>query len=52
MQKPVKQANERTLAPLTPAEQEMFLSLLSILVDGGNVHARAKLRLPTTKDSA
>ncbi len=45
MQKPVSRANERTMAPLDPTERELFLSLLAILVDGGNRHARAKLRL-------
>ncbi len=50
MQKPLANANERTMAPLDPAERELFLSLLAILVDGGNQHARAKLRLGQTAD--
>lgn len=48
MQKPLARANERTMAPLDAAEQELFLALLTLLVDGGNQHARAKLRLPQT----
>ena len=43
-------ANERILAPLDEAEQELFLSLLAHLVDGGNEHARAKLKLQFGKD--
>jgi MarR family transcriptional regulator, lower aerobic nicotinate degradation pathway regulator len=50
MQKPVSRASERTMAPLDPTEQELFLSLLAILVDGGNGHARAKLRLKPSED--
>lgn len=50
MQKPLANTNERSLAPLDPTERELFLSLLAILVDGGNQHARAKLRLGQTAD--
>ncbi|MGE4482491.1 MarR family winged helix-turn-helix transcriptional regulator [Acidocella sp.] len=50
MQKPLACANERTMAPLDEAERELFLKLLSALVDGGNGHARAKLRLLPGKD--
>lgn len=49
MQKPLTRANERTMAPLDPAERELFLSLLAILVDGGNQHARAKLKLNSSE---
>jgi len=50
MQKPVSRASERIMAPLDLTEQELFLSLLSILVDGGNEHARAKLRLHISEE--
>ena len=50
MQKPISRANERTMAPLDPTERDLFLSLLTILVDGGNEHARAKLRLNPDED--
>ncbi|MDE1906691.1 MAG: MarR family transcriptional regulator [Rhodospirillales bacterium] len=45
MQKQASRADERVMAPLSPADQELFLSLLTILVNGGNEHARAKMRL-------
>ncbi|WP_234731144.1 MarR family winged helix-turn-helix transcriptional regulator [Acidocella facilis] len=50
MQAPMARANERILAPLDEAEQELFLSLLANLVDGGNEHARAKLKLQFGRD--
>lgn len=43
---PIQRANERTLAPLSPEAQELFLKLLYTLIDGGNENARTKLRLP------
>ncbi|MBU6448235.1 MAG: MarR family transcriptional regulator [Rhodospirillales bacterium] len=45
MQKQASRADKRAMAPLDPAEQELLLSLLTILVNGGNEHARAKMRL-------
>lgn len=45
MQEPVQRAQERILDPLSPHEREQFLRLLNQLVDGGNEHGRAKLRL-------
>ncbi len=45
MQKQASRADERVMAPLSTADQELFLSLLTIVVNGGNAHARAKMRL-------
>ncbi len=45
MQEPVQRAQERILEPLQGKEREQFLKLLNKLVDGGNEHGRAKLRL-------
>lgn len=45
MQEPVQRAQERILEPLPPKDREQFLKLLNRLVDGGNDHGRAKLRL-------
>ena len=45
MQGPVQRAQERVLEPLPAKEREQFLKLLHRLVDGGNDHGRAKLRL-------
>lgn len=45
MQEPVQRAQERILEPLQPKDREQFLRLLNRLVDGGNDHGRAKLRL-------
>lgn len=45
MQEPVQRAQERILDPLPPKERDQFLKLLNRLVDGGNDHGRAKLRL-------
>jgi DNA-binding MarR family transcriptional regulator len=45
MQAPVYRAHARTIAALSPDEQAQFLALLSRLVDAGNQHGRAKLRL-------
>ncbi|WP_297490223.1 MarR family winged helix-turn-helix transcriptional regulator [Acidocella sp.] len=45
MQDPVQRAQERILEPLPPKDREQFLKLLNRLVDGGNDHGRAKLRL-------
>lgn len=45
VQTPIIRANERTLAPLRPAERALFLKFLSTLIDGGNDHARTKLRI-------
>lgn len=45
MQPPVQRAQERVLEPLPQKEREQFLRLLNRLVDGGNDHGRAKLRL-------
>jgi len=45
MQEPVQRAHARTVAPLPPEERELFLTLLTQLVDGGNDYGRAKLRL-------
>ena len=45
MQEPVQRAQERILEPLPLKEREQFLKLLNRLVDGGNDHGRAKLRL-------
>jgi DNA-binding MarR family transcriptional regulator len=45
MQGPVQRAQERILEPLSPKDREQFLKLLNRLVDGGNDHGRAKLRL-------
>ncbi len=50
MQKYASRANERVLEPLTLPQQAQFLSLLAILVDGGNEHARAKLCLGQLAD--
>jgi DNA-binding MarR family transcriptional regulator len=45
MQEPVQRAHTRTIASLSPQNRELFLNLLTQLVDGGNDHGRAKLRL-------
>lgn len=45
LQAPLKRANERTLAPLDPKEQKLFMQLLYALVDGGNDNARTKLSI-------
>lgn len=45
LQAPLQRANERTLAPLPPAQRALFLEFLSTLISGGNDHARTKLRL-------
>ncbi|MDD2704494.1 MAG: MarR family transcriptional regulator [Acidocella sp.] len=45
MQEPVQRAHMRTVAPLPPEERELFLTLLTQLVGGGNDYGRAKLRL-------
>jgi DNA-binding MarR family transcriptional regulator len=45
MTEAVQRAHERTLAPLTPEDRASFLVLLSRLVEEGNGHGRAKLRL-------
>ena len=45
MQRLAARADERAMAPLDPAERALFLSLLEVLVNGGNAHARAKMRL-------
>jgi MarR family transcriptional regulator, lower aerobic nicotinate degradation pathway regulator len=45
MQEPVQRAQERILEPLAARDREQFLKLLNRLVDGGNDHGRAKLRL-------
>ena len=45
MQQPVQRAQERVMEPLPAKEREQFLKLLNRLVDGGNDHGRAKLRL-------
>ncbi|MBB5372065.1 MarR family winged helix-turn-helix transcriptional regulator [Acidocella aromatica] len=42
---PVSRSNERTLEVLGPRDQKSFMRLLEKLVDGGNHHGRAKLRL-------
>ncbi len=42
---PVARANERTLEVLGPRDHKSFMRLLEKLVDGGNHHGRAKLRL-------
>lgn len=47
MQGPFLRANARTLEPLAPSQRELFLSLLSVLVNGGNENARTRLRLPS-----
>lgn len=46
MQEPLLRANARTLEPLAPPQRAEFLSLLSVLVNGGNENARTTLRLP------
>ncbi|MBU6420313.1 MAG: MarR family transcriptional regulator [Proteobacteria bacterium] len=51
MQRQAARADERVMAPLDPSSQELFLSLLAMLVDGGNEHARAKLRMPQDNES-
>ncbi len=45
LQEPVQRAQTRTMAPLEPLEQELFLRLLNKLVCGGNEFGRAKMRL-------
>ncbi len=45
MQAPARRAHARTIAALSPAEQAQFLALLARLVDAGNEHGRARLRL-------
>ena len=45
LHEPLQRANERTLAPLPPAQRALFLEFLSTLINGGNDHARTKLRL-------
>jgi MarR family transcriptional regulator, lower aerobic nicotinate degradation pathway regulator len=42
---PVALSNDRMLEVLGPRDQKSFLRLLQKLVDGGNHHGRAKLRL-------
>lgn len=46
---PIQRANERTLAPLNRETQDLFVKLLYALIDGGNQHARTKLRIPAAK---
>lgn len=46
---PIQRANERTLAPLNRETQDLFVKLLYALIDGGNQHARTKLRIPSTR---
>jgi len=38
------QAQQRLLAPLSPRNQEIFLKLLAVLVDGNNEYSRAPTR--------
>lgn len=45
LREPFERANERTLAPLEPRSQQVFLELLQKLINGGNDHARTKLRM-------
>jgi DNA-binding MarR family transcriptional regulator len=45
MRGPVERAHERTIAPLSPQKREKFMELLADLVDAGNDHGRAKLRI-------
>lgn len=45
LQAPLQRACERTLAPLKAEERTVFMNLLYTLVDGGNDHARTKLRI-------
>ncbi len=45
MQAPVFRAHARTIAALSADEQAQFMSLLARLVNAGNEHGRAKLRL-------
>lgn len=47
MREPLLRANARTLEPLAPHQRAQFLSLLAVLVNGGNEKARTRLRLPT-----
>lgn len=42
---PAVRSNERMLEVLAPRDQKSFVRLLQKLVDGGNHHGRAKLRL-------
>ena len=50
LHEPSLRANERTLAPLEPEARRIFLDLLYTLIDGGNDHARTKLRISSSKD--
>ncbi len=43
---PARRSEERLLAPLAPAEREVFLTLLARLVDLNNEYSRAPLRAP------
>lgn len=45
LQAPIQRACERTLAPLKAEDREIFMNLLYTLIDGGNDHARTKLRI-------
>jgi DNA-binding MarR family transcriptional regulator len=49
----IRAANERILAPLTPAEREVFLEMLVRVVVGNRVHARpgAGRRKPASRSS-
>ncbi|OYV33609.1 MAG: MarR family transcriptional regulator [Rhodospirillales bacterium 20-64-7] len=45
MRGPVERAHDRTIEPLSPQKREKFMELLAALVDAGNDHGRAKLRI-------
>ncbi len=45
LDEPVTHAHERTVAALAPKQRDQFIRLLVDLVDAGNDHGRAKLRL-------
>lgn len=42
---PARRAHERTLQALGPADRKRFVALLRRLVDAGNAHGRAPMRL-------
>jgi DNA-binding MarR family transcriptional regulator len=45
MDEPARRAHDRTLAGLKPADRERFVRFLAELVDAGNAHGRAPMRL-------
>jgi DNA-binding MarR family transcriptional regulator len=49
---PARRAHERTLEALGEADRKRFITLLHRLVDGGNAHGRAPMRLAEASETA